>query len=85
MLALLNNFTVKFNIKETIYIGWKKPHDGWIKLKCDCACDGVVEPVGCSRLFCNSYGRWIRLEVTLGRLELMTPFIPKHGHVCTLV
>jgi hypothetical protein len=46
--------------KEMIYIGWKKPLEGWIKLNIDGACKRGGESSGCGGLFCNSDGRWIK-------------------------
>ncbi|MCH88942.1 ribonuclease H protein [Trifolium medium] len=47
-------------LKDTIYIGWKKTPEGWIKLNCDGACKGGGESSGCGGLFRNSDGRWMK-------------------------
>jgi len=47
-------------MKETIYIGWKNPPEGWIKLNSDGACKGSGEYSGCGGLFRDSEGRWIK-------------------------
>jgi hypothetical protein len=44
----------------TVYIGWKCPPKGWIKLNCDGAYKKVQDVAGCSGLLWNSYGCWIR-------------------------
>jgi len=46
--------------KEIIYIGWKRPPKGWIKLNSDGACKGNNETLGCGGLFCNTDGRGIK-------------------------
>ena len=42
--------------KETIYVGWDKPPEGWIKLNSDGACKGGGENSGCGGLFRGSDG-----------------------------
>ena len=49
-----------FQMKETIYIGWKKPPEGWIKLNNDGACKGSGEYSGCGGLFRDSEGRRLK-------------------------
>jgi ribonuclease HI len=49
-----------FPMKETIYIGWKKPPEGWIKLNSDGACKGIGEYSGCGGLFRDTEGRWLK-------------------------
>lgn len=49
-----------FPMKETIYIGWKKPPKGWIKLNSDGACKGIGEYSGCGGLFRDTGGRWLK-------------------------
>ncbi|GAU31501.1 hypothetical protein TSUD_332760 [Trifolium subterraneum] len=46
--------------REIVYIGWKKPQDGWVKLNCDRACKELGETAGCGGLFRDSDGRWIK-------------------------
>jgi len=46
--------------KETIYVGWDKPPEGWIKLNSDGACKGCGENSGCGDLFRSSDGRWLK-------------------------
>jgi hypothetical protein len=69
------------NPKETINIYRKKPLDGLIKLNSDGACKGGGDTPGCGGLLCNLTGDG--LKVTLGRLELVMPFMRKCGE-CTL-
>ncbi|GAU31364.1 hypothetical protein TSUD_19090 [Trifolium subterraneum] len=58
---IFNNIKKSWNgIKDTIYIGWKKSPEGWIKLNCDGACKGRGESSGCGGLFRNSDGRWMK-------------------------
>jgi hypothetical protein len=61
------------NPKETINIYRKKPLDGLIKLNSDGACKGGGDTPGCGGLLCNLTGDG--LKVTLGRLELVMPFM----------
>jgi ribonuclease HI len=46
--------------KEIVYIGWKRPLDGWVKLNCDGACKGNGELAGCGGLLRQSDGTWIK-------------------------
>ncbi|CAJ2642097.1 unnamed protein product [Trifolium pratense] len=47
-------------LKDTIYIGWKRPGEGWVKLNSDGACKNKGEVAGCGGLFRDSDGRWIK-------------------------
>lgn len=47
-------------LKETIYIGWKKWHEGWIKLNSDGVYKDGWGIAGCANLFRDSEGRWIK-------------------------
>ncbi|GAU32767.1 hypothetical protein TSUD_323350 [Trifolium subterraneum] len=46
--------------QEIVYIGWKKPQDGRVKLNCDGACKELGETAGCGGLFRVSDGRSIK-------------------------
>jgi hypothetical protein len=66
VILVINNFTrgmelcstklLHQNIQrnETIYIGWNKPPEGWIKLNNDGACKGSGESLSRGGLFYNS-------------------------------
>jgi hypothetical protein len=46
---------------DTIYIGWKRPLVGWIKLNCDGDYKKSVDLGGCGELYRDSYGwRWLK-------------------------
>jgi ribonuclease HI len=47
-------------LNEIIYIGWKRPQEGWIKLNSDGACKDMGVIAGCGGLFRDSDGRWIK-------------------------
>ena len=69
---VIQNFTTQIDLcstisphrnlqrKETIYVGWDKPSEGWIKLNCDGACKGGGENSGCGGLLRNSDARWLK-------------------------
>ncbi|CAJ2669285.1 unnamed protein product [Trifolium pratense] len=42
--------------KDTIFIGWKQPQEGWIKLNCDGAHKSSINLSGCGGLLRDSYG-----------------------------
>ncbi|RHN70125.1 putative ribonuclease H-like domain-containing protein [Medicago truncatula] len=42
--------------KDTIFIGWKWPQDGWVKLNCDGAHKNSINLSGCGGLLCDSNG-----------------------------
>ncbi|GAU41583.1 hypothetical protein TSUD_271920 [Trifolium subterraneum] len=44
---------------DTIFIGWKKPQEGWVKLNCDGAYKDTLELAGCGGLLRDSNGRWL--------------------------
>ena len=46
--------------KEIIYIGWKRPPEGWIKLNSDGACKRNNEGSGYGGLLRNPDGHWIK-------------------------
>jgi hypothetical protein len=41
---------------DTIFIGWKWPQDGWVKLNCDCAHKSLINLSGCGGLLRDSNG-----------------------------
>ncbi|GAU25598.1 hypothetical protein TSUD_260320 [Trifolium subterraneum] len=45
---------------DSIFIGWKRPREGWIKLNCDGAFRNSLGLAGCGGLFRDSDGRWIQ-------------------------
>jgi len=47
-------------MKETIYIGWKKPPECWIILNSDGACKESGEYSGSGALFRNYERRWLK-------------------------
>nr|ABD32321.2 Ribonuclease H [Medicago truncatula] len=47
-------------LKEIIYIGWKRPREGLIKLNSDGACKDMGVIAGCGGLFRDLDGRWIK-------------------------
>jgi len=55
-----NHLQINPQHKETVYIGWKMPVDGWVKLNCDGACKGNGELVGCGGLFRQPDGKLIK-------------------------
>ncbi|MCI46118.1 ribonuclease H protein, partial [Trifolium medium] len=42
-----------------IFIGWKNPQEGWVKLNCDRAYKDSLELAGCGGLQRDSDGRWL--------------------------
>ncbi|KEH42345.1 hypothetical protein MTR_1g067690 [Medicago truncatula] len=57
-----SNHPLKTHKNDTIFIGWKIPRDGWIKLNCDGAYKDSLGLAGCGCLFWNSDGRWLKGE-----------------------
>jgi len=47
-------------VKNTIYIGWKRPQEGWIKLNSDGACRDLGHIFGCGGIFRDTDGQWIK-------------------------
>jgi len=41
---------------DTIFIGWKKPQEGWVKLNCDNVHKSSVSLAGCGGLLRDSNG-----------------------------
>jgi ribonuclease HI len=46
--------------KDTVFIGWKRPPEGWIKLNCDGAYKESVDLAGCDGLLRDSDVQWIQ-------------------------
>ncbi|GAU35182.1 hypothetical protein TSUD_319920 [Trifolium subterraneum] len=44
---------------DTIFVGWKQPPEGWIKLNCDGAYKESLDLAGCGGLLRDSNGQWI--------------------------
>ncbi|WJX23886.1 hypothetical protein P8452_13068 [Trifolium repens] len=45
---------------DTIYIGWKSPQEGWVKLNCDGSQNDRASLAGCGGLLRDSNGKWIK-------------------------
>jgi hypothetical protein len=45
---------------ETIFVGWKHPQEGWVKLNCDGACKENVNRAGCGGLLRDTNGKWLK-------------------------
>ncbi|XP_024626768.1 uncharacterized protein [Medicago truncatula] len=56
----LEHFHIGPKLKEIIYIGWKRSHEGWIKLNSDGACKNMGIIFGCGGLFRDLDGRWVK-------------------------
>jgi len=48
---------------KTIYIGWKYPQKGWVKLTCDGACKENGDLSGCGGLLRDANVIWIKCFV----------------------
>lgn len=60
-----------------MYIGWKRPVDGWVKLNSDGACKGNREFAGCDRLFRQADGKCIKgFSCKIGSCEAL------HAETC---
>ena len=46
--------------RKTVYIEWKRPSNGWVKVNCDGACKGKGELAGCGGILCKYDGGWIK-------------------------
>ncbi|CAJ2642253.1 unnamed protein product [Trifolium pratense] len=55
-----HHFTRGRHRLETIFIRWKCPNEGWIKLNCDGAHKKSMDLAGCGGLLRDSDGRWIQ-------------------------
>jgi len=47
-------------LTKSIYVGWKRLQEGWIKLNSDDACKDRGKIADCGGLFHDSDGRWIK-------------------------
>jgi hypothetical protein len=54
------NLTTGQRQMDTIFVGWKYPQEGWIKLNFDGAHKKSVDLTGCGGLLRDSDGRWIQ-------------------------
>ncbi|GAU47272.1 hypothetical protein TSUD_280950 [Trifolium subterraneum] len=63
---------------DTIFVGWKQPLEGWIKLNCDGAYKESLDLAGCRGLLRDSNGQWIHVD-TLKRLVLVMLCMLKCG------
>ncbi|GAU30112.1 hypothetical protein TSUD_295930 [Trifolium subterraneum] len=48
------------NQHETIFIGWRKPREGWVKLNCDGSQNDRLGLAGCGGLLRNSDDNWLK-------------------------
>jgi len=55
-----SHYPLKTHQYGTIFIAWKRPQEGWIKLDCNGACKDSLDLAGCGGLFQNSCGRWYK-------------------------
>ncbi|PNX66909.1 ribonuclease H, partial [Trifolium pratense] len=54
-----NHHSMNISHGNTVFIGWKKPQEGWVKLNCDGAYKDTLELAGCGGLLRDSNGRWL--------------------------
>jgi hypothetical protein len=45
---------------DTIFIGWKRPQEGWVKLNCDVSYKDSLGHAGCGGLLQNSDDSWLK-------------------------
>lgn len=55
-----NNFLQSPRHTETIFIGWKQPREGWVKLNCNGACKENGNRAGCGDLLRGTNGKWLK-------------------------
>ncbi|KAK2359284.1 SKP1 protein [Trifolium repens] len=48
------------NQHETIFIGWRRPREGWVKLNCDGSQNDRLGLASCGGLLRNSDGTWLK-------------------------
>ncbi|MCH80717.1 receptor-like kinase [Trifolium medium] len=46
--------------RETIFIEWRRPQEGWVKLICDGSQNDRLDLTGCGGLLRDSDGTWIK-------------------------
>jgi ribonuclease HI len=54
-----NHNPINIRQGDTIYIGWKRPQEGWVKLNCDGAYKDTLVLAGCGGLLPDADGRWL--------------------------
>ncbi|PNX87060.1 hypothetical protein L195_g043145 [Trifolium pratense] len=71
------HLTIGQQRRDTIYIGWKSPPEGWIKLNCDGAYKKVQDVAGVAAYFETHLV--VGYRDILKRLEVVTPYMLKCG------